>query len=131
MVKAFWRHKRRYGTRRLVSEMFDEGYIVGRKKVSQILKKNGLKAIQLKSFVPKTTQSNPHLKRSPNVLLDRDVPTTCNEIWVGDITFLTLQVVQWAFLATWLDIFSHHIVGWQLRENMENQQSSSKGFQYL
>ena len=83
MVKAFWRHKRRYGTRRLVSEMFDEGYIVGRKKVSQILKNNGLKAIQLKSFVPKTTQSNPHLKRSPNVLLDRDVPTTCNEIWVG------------------------------------------------
>lgn len=112
VVKAFWRHKRRYGTRRLVSEMFDEGYVVGRKKISSILKKNGLKAIQPKSFVPKTTQANQYLKRSPKLLLDRGGPTTCNEVWVGDITFLPLQVGQWAFLATWLDIFSHHIVGW-------------------
>jgi len=121
VVSAFWRHKRRYGTRRLVSEMYDEGYIVGRKKISIILKKNGLKAIQPKSFVPKTTQTHPHLRRSPNLLIDRDKTIQCNEVWVGDITYLPLQRGLWAYLATWLDIYSHHIVGWEIMDHLGEQ----------
>ena len=121
VVSAFWRHKRRYGTRRLVSEMYDEGYIVGRKKISIILKKNGLKAIQPKSFVPKTTQTHPHLRRSPNLLIDRDKTIQCNEVWVGDITYLPLQQGLWAYLATWLDIYSHHIVGWEIMDHLGEQ----------
>lgn len=121
VVSAFWRHKRRYGTRRLVSEMYDEGYIVGRKKISIILKKNGLKAIQPKSFVPKTTQTHPHLRRSPNLLIDRDKTIQCNEVWVGDITYLPLQQGLWAYLATWLDTYSHHIVGWEIMDHLGEQ----------
>lgn len=118
VVQAFWRHKRRYGTRRLVSEMYDEGYVVGRKRISSILRRNGLQAIQPKSFVPKTTQTHPNLSRSPNLLLDREEATGCNEVWVGDITYLPLQEGDWAYLATWLDIFSHHIVGWEIKGHM-------------
>ena len=118
VVSAFWRHKRRYGTRRLVSEMVDEGYLVGRKRISSILRKNGLEAIQPKSFVPKTTQTHPHLRRSPNLLLDKEQAKGCNEVWVGDITYLPLQEGDWAYLATWLDLFSHHIVGWELKDHM-------------
>lgn len=118
VIAAFWRHKRRYGTRRLVSEMYDEGYLVGRKRISSILRKNGLRAIHPKSFVPKTTQTHPHLLRSPNLLLDRGIATRCNEVWVGDITYLPLQEGDWAYLATWLDIFSHHIVGWEIKDHM-------------
>ena len=121
VVSAFWRHKRRYGTRRLVSEMYDEGYIVGRKKISIILKKNGLKAIQPKSFVPKTTQTHPHLRRSPNLLIDRDKSIQCNEVWVGDITYLPLQQGLWVYLATWLDTYSHHIVGWEIMDHLGEQ----------
>ena len=118
VVAAFWRHKRRYGTRRLVSEMYDEGYVVGRKRISNMLRKNGLRAIQPKSFVPKTTQPHPHLRRSPNLLLDRGKVQVCNETWVGDITYLPLQEGDWAYLATWLDIYSHHIVGWEIKDHM-------------
>lgn len=118
VVSAFWRHKRRYGTRRLVSELKDEGYIVGRKRVSSILKKNGLRAIQPKSYVPKTTKSHPHLRRSPNLLIDRGVVESCDEVWVGDITYLPLQRGEWAYLAIWLDIYSHHIVGWEVKCHM-------------
>jgi len=118
VVSAFWRHKRRYGTRRLVSELYDEGYVVGRKRISSILRKNGLRAIQPKPFVPKTTQTHPHLRRSPNLLLDREVSKVCNEVWVGDITYLPLQEGGWAYLATWLDLFSHHIVGWEVKSHM-------------
>ena len=116
---AFWRHKRRYGTRRLVAELADEGFRVGRKRISSILRKNGLKAIQPKSYVPKTTQSNPYVRRSPNLLLDRDKVSECNEVWVGDITFLPLDGGNWLYLATWLDMYSHYIVGWDIQEHME------------
>lgn len=118
VVSAFWRHKRRYGTRRLVSELNDEGYIVGRKQISSILKKNGLRAIQPKSYVPKTTKSHPHLRRSPNLLIDKGVVDSCNEVWVGDITYLPLHRGEWAYLAIWLDIYSHHIVGWEVKSHM-------------
>lgn len=121
VVSAFWRHKRRYGSRRLVSELHDEGYVVGRKRVSSILKKKGLRAIQPKSFVPKTTKTHPHLRRSPNLLLDRDEVSSCNEVWVGDITYLPLAGGKWAYLATWLDIYSHHIVGWEVQDHMEEE----------
>lgn len=121
VIAAFWRHKRRYGTRRLVSELFDEGYVIGRKRISKILKQNGLRAIQPKAFVPKTTQSHPHLRRSPNLLLDRGLLGVCDEVWVGDITYLPLQEGEWAYLATWLDIYSHHIVGWEIKDHMSEE----------
>ena len=119
VLNAFWRHKRRYGSRRLVSEIREEGYVAGRKRISSILNKYELKAIQPKSFVPKTTISHPHLRRSPNLLLDREKVTSCNEVWVGDITYLPLVGGAWCFMAAWLDLFSHHVVGWDIQDHME------------
>ncbi len=51
--------KRRYGTRRLVSELQDIGLRIGRKKVRAFMKAQGLVAIQPKSFIPSTTNSGP------------------------------------------------------------------------
>ena len=121
LIQAFWRHKRRYGTRRLVAELSEEGYDVGRKKVSKLMKKYGLRAIQPKSFVPKTTITHPHLKRQPNLLIDRGGVRGPNEVWVGDITYLPLVNNEWAYLATWLDLYSHHIVGWDVQEHMKDE----------
>ena len=119
VIKAFWRHKRRYGTRRLVSELADEGIQIGRKRISSILRKNGLRAIQPKSYVPKTTQTNPYVRRSPNLLLDRAKVSCCNEVWVGDITYLPLHAGGWLYMSAWLDMYSHNIVGWDIQEHME------------
>jgi transposase InsO family protein len=121
VISAFWRHKRRYGTRRIVSELSDEGYAVGRQRVRSILEDHGLRAIQPKAFVPRTTQTHPHLRRSPNLLLDREKVVECNQVWVGDITYLPLQTGEWAYLATWLDLYSRHIVGWDVQDHMEEE----------
>lgn len=37
---------------------------------------------------------------------------------VGDITYLPLQTGAWAYLATWLDLFSRRVVGWAVRGDM-------------
>lgn len=118
VIAAFRRHKRRYGSRRLVSELREEGFVIGRKRISSILKKNSLKAIQPRSFVPKTTISHPHLRRSPNLLLDKSEVTSIDKVWVGDITYLPLEGGNWCYMATWLDLYSHHIVGWEIKDHM-------------
>lgn len=116
---AFWRHKRRYGARRLVAELEDEAYFIGRRKVRRLMRKNGLVAIQPKSFIPKTTQPNDSLYRNPNLLIDRAKAVGCDEVWVGDITYLPLAGGEWAYLSTWLDLYSRHIVGWDVQSHMK------------
>lgn len=117
--KAFWLHKRRYGSRRLVSELQEMNLQIGRKKVRRLMKIQGLVAIQPRSFVPRTTDSRHGKRVSPNLLLDRPVANEPNRIWVGDITYIPLVNGQWAYLATWMDLFSRVIVGWQIDNNME------------
>lgn len=53
--QAFWRHKRGYGSRRLVTELQEMDLKIGRKKVRRLMKTQGLVAIQSRSFVPRTT----------------------------------------------------------------------------
>ena len=123
--QVFEAHKRRYGSRRIREELLDKGWRVGRYQVAQRMKEQGLLAIQPKSFVPKTTQTHPHLRRSTNLLLEADNQALApNEVIVGDITYLPNERAgsnKWLYLAVWLDLFSRRIVGWQVDDNMEEQ----------
>jgi len=115
-------HKRRYGARRIWEEMKDKGHKIGRYQVRSLMREQNLVAIQPKSFVPKTTQTSPNLRRSPNLLLDLPPPDAPNQIIVGDITYLPTVINgynDWLYLAVWLDLFSRKIVGWQVDEHME------------
>jgi transposase InsO family protein len=42
---AFWRHSRRYGSRRLHAELKAEGVIVGRHQIRRLMHEQGLRAI--------------------------------------------------------------------------------------
>ena len=123
IARIFHKHKRRYGVRRIREAHRDEGLQIGRFQIRNRMKEQGLKAIQPKSFVPRTTQSDPNLRRSPNLLLiESNLPNAPNEVIVGDITYLPNQEVgydKWLFLATWMDLFSRRIVGWHLDRHME------------
>lgn len=121
VVDTFWEHKRRYGARRISKALGYAGENVGRYKVGYILHKCDLKAIQPRSYVPKTTDSRHIYPISPNLLLHRAMPERPNEVWVGDFTYLPLMNGSWAFLAEWMDLFSRRIVGWQVEDNMEEQ----------
>lgn len=56
-------------------------------QVQTLMKQQDLRAIQPKSYVPKTTNSHHNLLgRSPNLLLDRKLPSQPNQVFVGDIT---------------------------------------------
>ena len=114
----FKKHRRRYGARRIASELREREHVCSPKKVSKVLKTQGLRAIQPKSFVPKTTDSRHRLGYSPNLLLDSKEPTGINQVWVGDITYIPLDGGTFCYLATLMDLFSRRIVGWHLHEDM-------------
>lgn len=119
--QTFAKHKRRYGSRRIKAELQEKGHSVGRHQVRTLMKKVGLQAIQPKSFVPRTTDSAHGRGYWPNLLLDQPLPTAPNLVWVSDITYLPLATGDWAYLATWMDLFSRRIVGWQVGETMEDE----------
>jgi len=114
----FDKHRRRYGARRIAKELHDRGHPCGRHRVAKLLKTQGLRAIQPKSFKPRTTESRHRLGYSPNLLLESDEPTGINQLWVGDITYVPLVGSAFSYLATLMDRYSRRIVGWQLGQDM-------------
>jgi len=114
----FHKHRRRYGARRVAEELQDGGHVCGRHRAAKLLKTQGLRAIQPKSFKPRTTESRHRLGYSPNLLLESNEPTGIHQLWVGDITYVPLIGGVFSYLATLMDRFSRRIVGWQLGEDM-------------
>lgn len=121
VVEVFQEHKQRYGLRRICAELKQKGHKAGKYKCRRILRQRGLKAIQPRSFVPRTTQSRHPYPISPNLLLDREPPQRPGEVWVGDITYIPLSEGRWAYLAVWMDLYSRRIAGWQLEAHMREE----------
>lgn len=121
IINAFIAHRRRYGVRRLVPELGALGFSIGNYKIRRVLQKHGLKAIQPRSFVPRTTDSRHPYPISPNLLLDRPLPDNINLVIVGDITYIPLIAGNWAYLCVWLDLYSRRIIGWCLADHMREE----------
>lgn len=117
MVKnVFWDHKRRYGSRRISEELKSIGIKAGRYRVRSLMNKLGLRAIQPRSFVPRTTVSD-NRRASPN-LLGSISPKVPKAVMVGDITYLPLLGGKWCYLASWQDKVSKRVTGWSISDRM-------------
>ncbi len=120
--ETFYRHRRRYGARRIVAELSAEGVRVGRRLVRSQMRRFGLQAIGVHRFRPQTTDSRNTLVASPNLLREAaSAPPEPGAVIVGDITYLSLQSGQWSYLASWQDQFSKRIVGWAVAEQMTEE----------
>lgn len=118
VMDIFWKHRRRYGTRRITEELADGGIVVSRRRVAKIMKTQGLQAIQPKSFQPKTTESRHRLGYSPNLLLEDFSLAGVNQLWVADITYVPLHGKRFAYLAMLMDRYSRRLIGWRLDDTM-------------
>jgi putative transposase len=116
--EIFWQNSRRYGSRRITAELREQT-VIGRHRVRRLMREQGLRAIQPRRFVPRTTDSRHGQRMSPNLLVEREIIVDRpRQVIVGDITYLPLQNGQWAYLATWMDLFSRKILGWQIASSM-------------
>jgi putative transposase len=112
----FKAHRRRYGYRRVGQELRDQELVCAPSRVRRLMKQRGLKAIQPKNFVPKTSDGKAS-QPSPNRLKDQPLPEQPNRVWAGDITFIPTQT-GWLYLAVVMDLCSRRIVGWSLANHL-------------
>ena len=89
----------------------------GRDAFIELLRKNGLMVRLKRRRRYRTTDSNHHYRKYPNLILEV-VPSRPNEVWVSDITYVeTLEGVCYLSLIT--DAYSHKIVGWAVGPTLE------------
>lgn len=111
---------KRLGTRKLLFKM--EGFMrehhieIGRDAMFDLLATHKLLIRKRKRRVPVTTFSDHWMRKYPNLIVDF-IPTAPNQLWVSDITYITLKD-DFAFLSLITDAYSRKIVGFYLSETL-------------
>jgi len=117
--KIFKRHRKRYGYRRIAKELEDQGVVCAPARIRRIMDQRGLRALQPKTFVPRTSDGRAD-KPSPNLLSQQPFPTALNQVWVGDITYIP-TASGWLYLAVVIDLCSRRIIGWSLANHLRSE----------
>ena len=118
---CYWENQRRYGTRRIQKALHKAGVKVGRFQIRRLMYEQGLKAIQPKSFKPRTTDSK-GTKAAPNLLAEVKISECgAGKIIIGDITYLRLRNGKFCYLAIWQDKVTRRIIGWSLNREMTQE----------
>lgn len=121
IIKSFHAHRRRYGTRRIMEDLRDQGLRLSRRRIAKLMKFAGISAIQPKSFKPRTTQSKHTLGYNENLIMNLKDLTAPNQLCVGDITYISIQKIGFGYLAALMDRFSRKLIGWKLGLDMTEQ----------
>ena len=115
----FKEHRGKYGARRVMKEVNDQGHRMGIYKVRRMMRELGLKAKAAKRYKV-TTDSRHSFPVAPNVLNRQFDVEQANRVWTADITYVwTLE--GWMYLAIVMDLFSRRIVGWAMDKRMKAQ----------
>ena len=105
-----------YGSPRIVRDLKERGFRVGRRRVARLMRDNGITGHAPKRF-RRTTDSKHGFEVADNVLnreFEVDAP---DKVWATDITYIrTWQ--GWMYLAVVVDLFSRRVVGWSMATHM-------------
>ena len=105
-----------YGYRRITVLLKRSGWLVNHKRVQRLRSEDNLLCVPKQAFRPATTDSRHRFVVYPN-LARRLVPTTVNQLWVADITYVRLSE-EFIYLAVVLDAFSRRVIGWGLANHL-------------
>ena len=94
---------------------------IGRDRFVDIINEHNLK-VRLKVRKPRTTDSSHGLPTYPNLVKDF-IPAAPNQLWVSDITYITIWLDAWhyifCYLSLILDAYTEEIVGWCVGPTLE------------
>jgi len=107
---------RKLGYRPILALLRREGWSVNHKRVRRIRQSDNLLCLRKPAFRPATTDSRHGHLIHPN-LAHKLVPSTVNQLWVADITYVRLSEA-FVYLAVILDAFSRRVVGWAMADHL-------------
>ena len=94
---------------------------LGRDRFVDIINEHNLK-VRMKVRKPRTTDSSHGLPTYPNLVKDF-IPTAPDQLWVSDITYITIWEDAWhyffCYLSLILDAYTEEIVGWSVGPTLE------------
>jgi len=102
-------HRGSCGSRRMARELTNHGLSVGRYRARTLMRRAGVKARQHRRH--KYQNLGPQALTVGNVLDRQFNPQAPNQVWAGDITYVSTQQ-GWLYLAIVVDLYARRIVGW-------------------
>ena len=115
----FYKNYKAYGSPRMRDRLRQLGRHHGRRRVGRLMAHRKLIARKKKRFV-RTTVADPTKQPAPNVLNREFTADGPNRKWVSDITEIPTDEGN-LYLATTMDLWSKMIVGWSIRETMQEE----------
>lgn len=118
MVRQVRRKHSRQGTRKLLFKLQPmlaaEGLQIGRDRLFELLRTHNM-LVHPKKAYRRTTIAG--YWRTPNLLPGMTIYRS-NQVWVCDITYLEIEIGNFAYLFLLMDLFSRFIVGWHLATSL-------------
>ena len=94
---------------------------IGRDRFCRLMYENGLR-VRLRVRKPRTTDSTHGLPTYPN-LIKAFIPTAANQLWVSDITYITIVDDEYhyhfCYLSLILDAYTEEIIGWSVGPTLD------------
>jgi putative transposase len=101
-----------YGSPRIYAALRRQGVPCSENRIARLMHQGGIKG-----RVVKVTRRVPGVQRfyerHENLRLRNPSPSSINQQWVGDVTFLRVKGEQ-CFLAVIMDVYSRKVLGWAL-----------------
>jgi transposase InsO family protein len=109
-----------YGSPRIQETLAKAGRAHGRNRIARLMRQHNLCGRARRRFRVVTTNSHHDQPIAPNRLAAQPAPTTPNQIWVADITYIP-TAEGWLYLAGIMDLCSRRIVGWAMDQTIDAQ----------
>ncbi len=107
-----------YGYRRVTAELRRRGHTVNHKAVLRLMHEDNLLCLRRKRGFMVTTDSRHAHPVYPNLARDMR-PTSINQLWVADITYIRLAR-EFIYLAVVMDAYSRRVIGWALERYLDS-----------
>jgi transposase InsO family protein len=117
--RLFILSKKTYGSPRIFQELLKKDHSCCENTVAKVMKELGLSGDRKKKFKTMKTESISGGPIADRVFRIEDFKVKRpNEIWAGDITYITLKD-KFLYLSVVIDLFSRRVIGWSISETLE------------
>jgi len=110
--------RKTYGRPRLMVRLRRQGFRHGCNRIARLMREADIRARQRRRFRPHTTQSNHGGPVAPNLRLQAPIPSSANETWLTDLTYVE-TAEGWLYVSAIVDLYSRRVVGWAFGDTLD------------